>query len=195
VRIDILGHSGEWVIVGTAITDANGVFSLPFQAAYDVGEYSIRISYAGGKIGPVWYSSSNAVLQLRVDPGRIMMSISCPTVSTADRITLALSVNDVKGRPLRGVVVEVYLDGKPSGRTTTDDDETALIVLGLGLADLGSHTITARASLRNYAAEQASRSITVIFPLWIIILIMTAAIGMAVMLGRRAYRRYRESAE
>jgi hypothetical protein len=122
----------------------------------------------------------------------MMLSISCPTVSTADRITLALSVNDLKGRPLGGVMVEVYLDGRPWGRTTTDDDGMALIILGLGLADLGSYTITARASLQNYAAEQASRSTTVIFPLWIIILIMIAAIAMAVMLGRWAYRRHRE---
>jgi M6 family metalloprotease-like protein len=195
VKMDILGNSGEWMKVGTTITDADGVFSFPFQAAYDVGEYSIRILYGGGKIGTVWYSSSNTVLQLTVDPAKMLLTISIPSVSTADRITLTFSVNDARGRPLPGAEVEIYMDGRPLGLATTDHSGMALFALELGMSNVGRHTVTAKASLRNYAAEQSSQSMSVIFPLWMMILIVTAAIAMAVVLERRTYRGHRMPAE
>jgi M6 family metalloprotease-like protein len=191
LKMDILGKSGQWVNVGATITDADGVFSFPFQAAYDVGEYSIRILYGGGKIGAVWYSSSNRVLQLAVDPAKMMLTIFGPSVSTADRITLTFSVNDARGGPLPGANVEIYMDGRPLGLATTDRSGMAVFALELGMSSLGTHTITAKASLRNYAADPISRSISVILPLWMMVLVVAAAIAMAGVLGRKAYRDHR----
>jgi M6 family metalloprotease-like protein len=169
VEIDFLNSTtNQWELLGLSKTGQQGEISFRLRLTFPVGEHSFRYLYPGGKIGDTWYASSSAEFEFSITPARMAVAVLLPSVIALDRLSIEVSAMDLDGQPLLGVVFNIYVDNVQRAIVETDDNGRASFELYFGLTDVGSHTVTAKASIANYLSTEVSESFFVIPPLLLI---------------------------
>jgi M6 family metalloprotease-like protein len=178
VEVDILdSFSGQWKKIGSSTTDQLGEISLGMNLNLRVGTYRARFFYPGAKTGSVWYASAFAEFPLQITPAKMTLTIS-PMAIALDKALVDISVTGIHHEPLSGVTVTVYVDKAQAGTVRTDKNGKANLTIQFQIAEVGLHSVTAKADAANYEPAETSEH-TFVIPLWLISAII-AAIAAAV---------------
>lgn len=179
----------QWQLIGSATSGQQGEISFQTRVNLDVGTYRVRFLYPGGKIGGVWYSSSTAEFEVNIAPARMTITVSSPSLVGPDRVSVEVLAQGLNGEPLPGVRITIYVDNVQKGVVQTDSNGRATFSLYLGLGDIGSHSITAKANSTNYIPASSSQSIIVTPPIWLLGIIIAVAAGVIALVVTQRYRR------
>ncbi len=176
VDVDILGQGSEsWQLAGQGVTDFRGAIHLRIRLRYPVGDYRLRFRYAGELIGETWYNSSLAEMGIRINPA--MMKVSLSADSTGDHLSVHVLVDDVHGKPLANIKLNVYVDRILRATVATDTRGTAELLLDYGIGDIGSHTIDVQGNGANYLPAEMSVGVFLGPPGWLVVIIVFAILG------------------
>ena len=187
IEVDYLDpRSNQWQMIGTAVTGQQGEIALDVGLTMDVGDYKFRILYPGGKAGDAWYSSSSSDFMMTVNPAAMKINVSFPKTVGPDRVIIEISAAGDSGEPLRGVVLEVYVDNVRKNLVQTDANGRATVEILFDIREMGTHIITVKAQLANHLPTENSDEILVIPPFWFLgVLIGVIAAVVALTFVRR----------
>lgn len=182
--------SNDWQVVGSSVTDSQGLVSISTGLNYSVGIYRFRLFYPGAAVGSGWYFSATTESPLTITPATINLAISAPTIVTTDKFSIDFRIADSEGKPVPGALLSILIDGVSKYSLVADNNGTAHLDLWFGFNALGSHTISARINSANYVPTEGSTSLTVLPPVWITGLIAAAlvfvgALALRAKIGRR----------
>gem|GEM_PF-4240036 len=151
-----LTDGGKSVLVGYGNV-SNGKFSVPVKipASLPPGEGRMRLYYTAPPGYPYLTSETESSVRVR---GRAEFSMPGLVLARPGNVTVRGTLHDGGGRPIASAGVAYYLDGRPLGSTSTDENGRFLVTLGI--EGLGQHTLTVEyPGSANYS--RASRSVDI----------------------------------
>lgn len=171
VRLQYYGLE-QWIDLATGLTDDQGIASFKGTLPLKPGEYSLRLLFAGEKVGDRYLVASDQLLALNLRKVASTVEVAGPQViqATQDN-TLTVKVSDELGQPLDNVRVLVWVDNELI-RNEIVSNGALTLTFSLGLDQVGSRTMKIEVEGDSFhSGATVARTLIVTAPAWLYALV------------------------
>ena len=117
----------NWLLIGNATTNENGIASISFLANIVPGNYRLKVSFAGDK----YYKPAEALGWLVVTKEPTILTLMVEDCTFSDEARFIAILTDDDGVPLEGYIIhfDISMDGenwKPLGESVTNESGIAV---------------------------------------------------------------------